>query len=385
MLPTAVSQIIEAIGKLVLGLGGAILAWRKGMSAPLIAAWAMLGLSAGVALATLYLILYRRFFISGENYSITPMPARAVSKGTLLKLLSIAVPITLSSSVLSLTKILDTTLILRRLQFIGYDVSYANALYGNYTTMAVPLFNLIPSLITSVSLALIPTLKKAIESKQETEQRWATRTAIRMTALLSIPASLALSIYSKAVLCLLFGGQSAAIEIASPMLSILSVSIFFSGLITTSNAILQAYGYVNAPIFSMLTGAAVKLVSAYALIGTPRINIYGAPIGSFLCDATIVGINLALIAKRTSVLSSLRDILARPLLVSAVSVGLPGMVYAILLRYGYAQIPLFLAAVPVTLLLFGALCVRTGLIGEQELALFPKGKRWIEKYYPKHF
>ena len=383
MRPTAVSQIIEAAGKLLLGLGCAVLAWRNGLDAHLIAAWAMLGLSIGVAISTLYLIVTRRIFAPKEQWAAPSACEVRPSRSALSQLLSIAIPITLSSSVLSLTRILDTTLILRRLQFIGYDVSDANALYGNYTTMVVPIFNLIPSLVTSVSLALIPTLKKAIESGRVVEQTWATHASIRMTALLSIPASLALCIYSKTVLRLLFGSQSAAVEIAAPMLSILSVSILFSGLITTSNAILQAYGYVNAPIFSMLTGAVVKLICAYVLIGCPSINIYGAPIGSFVCDATIVGINLTLIAKRTPVLSRLWDLLTRPLVVSVVSVGLPGMVYAVFIRNGYAGIPLFLVAVPVTLLLFAALCIRFGLIGEQELSSIPIVRRWIGKYTNK--
>ena len=369
MAPTAISQVIEAVGKLLLGLGFAIFAHSRGMSAPYVAAWAMLGLSLGVAISVLYLAIHRRHY--AERYEDVLMAEEPTGEFTFKRLLGIAVPITASSSVLSLTRLLDMAMILRRLQTVGYDTAAANALYGSYTTMAVPIFNLIPSLITSVALALVPTLTAAIRSGDVETQRSTARSAIRITTLLSLPASLAVSLYSKTILQLLFHGENAAVEVAAPMLSILAVSIFFSGLITTTNAILQAYGHPSAPIASMLIGSGMKLIGAYFLIGTPNIHIYGAPISTFLCDALIVGINLTLIARYTDVMESLGRALVRPLLVSSVAVGLPGMAYAALVRAGYEAVPLFLGAIPVTLLLFAVLCLKSNLIGETELAMIP--------------
>lgn len=372
MLPTAISQVIEALGKLILGLSLAILACKRGLPAPIVAAWAMVGLGVGVALATLYLMLRRRYYRTNESESVQASSADAGAREiTLRKLLSIAIPVTLSSSVVSVTRLFDVGLILRRLQYIGYDAAGANALYGCYTTMVIPLFNLIPSLITSVALALVPSLSAAIKKGDRVAQTATAQTAIRLTALLSLPASLAVSIYSETILTLLFRGEEQSIRVAAPMLSILAVSIFFSGTITTTNAILQAYGRVRAPIWSMLAGSAFKLAAAYVLIGMPAVNIYGAPISTFLCDAMIVGINLYLIARHTEVLPSVKEMLVRPLAVSAVAVGLPGIAYALLTRVGYPPLPLFLSAVPVTVALYALLCLGGGLIGEQEMALLP--------------
>ncbi|MBQ9990521.1 MAG: polysaccharide biosynthesis C-terminal domain-containing protein, partial [Lachnospiraceae bacterium] len=54
-----------------------------------------------------------------------------------------------------------------------------------------------------------------------------------------------------------------------------------------TNALLQAMGKVNVPVVTMLTGGAVKLLVNYTLVGTPSINIHGAPIGTLCCYATI--------------------------------------------------------------------------------------------------
>lgn len=372
MIPTAISQVIEALGKLIIGLSLAVFAGKRGLPPPVIAAWAMIGLGIGVALSTLYLMLHRRRYReNGDEPEAIRPPETEVREISLRGLLSIAVPVTVSSSVVSVTRLFDVGLILRRLQHIGYDAPEANSLYGCYTTMAIPLFNLIPSLITSVALALVPSLTAAIKKGDKKAQTSTARTAIRLTALLSLPASLAVSLYSEVILTLLFRGEEQSIRIAAPMLSMLAVSIFFSGTITTTNAILQAFGHVRAPIWSMLTGSAFKLVVAYLLIGLPSVNIYGAPISTFLCDALIVGINLYLIARHTDVLGSLKEELLRPLATSVLSVGLPGAVFALLTRAGYPSLPLFLSAIPVTLALYAILCLNGGLIGEQEMALLP--------------
>lgn len=381
MTPTAVSQVIEAAGKLLLGLTFAHLAQKRGLSTPLIAAWAMLGLSLGVAISLLYLVIKRRFYHPEvRNAPVADVLHRPMKqRSLLLRLLSIAIPVTITSSVMNVTRLFDMAMILRRLQYIGYDTATANALYGSYTTMAVPIFNLIPSLITSVALALVPTLSAAIQTGDCQTQKASTQSAIRLTALLSLPASFAVVIYSKSILTLLFGNDP-EVASAAPMLSILAVSIFFSGIITTTNAILQAYGHANAPIFSMLTGSAVKLLGAYALIGLPGIHIYGAPISTFLCDTVIVAINFTLIAKYTDVLPSLRTALVRPLMLSFVAVGIPGALYALLVRGGYSHIALFFAAVPVTVAAYVILCLRGGVLGEQELSMLPPK---IARYFLK--
>ncbi len=372
MKPTAISQVIEALGKLILGLIFAYVAWSRDMGAPHIAAWAMLGLSIGVALSTLYLMLQRNLGYSKATMMTTTSGTANVS---LRRLLAIAVPITVSSSVMNVTRLFDMALILRRLQHIGYDTASANALYGSYTTMAIPMFNLIPSLITSVALALVPSLTAAIRADDAEARKTTTTTALRLTALLALPASMAVVLYSRTILTLLFRGETEAVDTAAPLLSILAVSIFFSGVITTTNAILQAYGRVRAPIVSMLVGSAAKLIFAYALIGIPKINIYGAPISTFVCDAVIVGVNLFWIAKKTDVPLSFREICYRPLLLSTVSVGLPGCIYAMLTHVGYSPIGLFFAAVPLTVALYLLLGLRLGVIGAQEIALLPRPVR----------
>ena len=381
MMPTAISQMIEAIGKLVFGIAFAHYATARSMDIPTIAAYAMLGLSLGVALASGYLALCRlcthqeaqeKEKSTESECSIIEERRDSREKTSLLRqLVVIAVPITLSSAVLSVTKIVDMALILRRLQGIGYTTEQANSLYGIYTTMAVPIFNLIPSLLTSVSLALIPTLTAQIAQKDVLSQRQTLTASLRLTALLGLPASLALALYSRPVVTLLFHPSEEDLRYAAPMLTLLAVSVVFSGLITTTNAALQAFGYTRTPIWSMLIGALVKIISAYYLISVPSLHILGAPISTFLCNAVIVGINLSVMASGTQAFVGIKQTLLQPLWVTLPSVGLPAVAVSLLVARGWNEQLLFFAVVPVTLVLLGIISICMGVVEKNELLAIP--------------
>jgi stage V sporulation protein B len=117
----------------------------------------------------------------------------------------------------------------------------------------------------------------------------------------------------------------------------------------------------------------VKLLGAYFLIGLPGIHIYGAPISTFLCDTVIVGINFSMIAKHTDVLPSLRRALGKPLIIAFLAVTIPGGLYTALVLGGYSHVSLFFAAVPVTMAIYFILCLRMGLVGDEELSMLPRG------------
>jgi stage V sporulation protein B len=157
MKPTAISQLIEAIAKLALGILFATLGIKKGFSVPIISALAVLGITVGTALSLLYL-----FFARKKHAVRLVSDNKGKAQGFYKELLRIALPITIGSAVISLTRIIDMALIMRRLQDIGVSQFKANEIYGAYTTLALPVFSLIPSLITPISMALIPLIIFAV-------------------------------------------------------------------------------------------------------------------------------------------------------------------------------------------------------------------------------
>ena len=291
MFPTAISQIFEAVGKLSLGIIFAIYAINRGYEIYIVAAFAISGLTIGTAAGMLFLLIAKMLNREeiGDN-----MESRS-NKNLLITLVRLAVPITISASVMSLTDLIDVMIIIRRLQNIGFSEAAAVAMYGNYTSLAVPMFNLPPVLIYPIAYSIVPMISSAVASGDENKAVNIINNALKVAVMTAIPTSLGMSVFAKPILNIFY--KSASVDMAAPLLSILSLSVFFICILAITNSVLQAYGLERKPIISMIFGAAVKLISSILLIGTPSIGINGAPIGTFLCYLTITVINFYYIIK----------------------------------------------------------------------------------------
>ena len=378
MTPTAISQVIEALGKLGIGLLLAAWAKNKGYSLPVVAAFAVLGLTIGVAVSMLYLMLTKFLFkVTGKQADMTidsglPAEDRMVIMGNLIK---IAIPITISSSVMGIARLVDTALISSRLQSIGFASTAANEYYGTYSTLAVPIYNLPPAIITGIALSLVPMLTAAIESKNREKESMVLSSSLRICSLFAMPCSVGICLFSKPILELIFSKEKEAIDIAYPLLSILGISVIFACLMTVTNAILQAYKQERKPIISMAVGAVVKIVFDYVLIGTKGIGVYGAPISTFLCNATVMSLNFYYIKKYASNFDGIVKLFYRPLAAAVLSIGAAFGGYALICRnFGTSRLyTIAFIGLAALLYLISAMLFRA--VDEDDIKMLPKGER----------
>ena len=373
MLPTAVSQLLEALGKLIFGLLFAHFALKRGASVPQLAAAAGWGVTAGTVLSTLYLVLEKTRFhkkMNEEREVDAPLSGHKVEK----KLLKIALPITIGSFLISLTKLVDMSMILRRLQSIGYTSNEANEAYGSYTTLAISVFALLPTLLNSIALPLVPILSSAIARGERTTEHKMIELSYRINAIVAIPSSIGITLFAHPILSLLFGSQAKAVNTAAPLLSVLGISVFLSCMITATNSVLHAYREVKKPIYATLTGVFVKGLAAYFLIGNPAVGILGAPISSFLCNAVIVMMNMHFVSKFCDTID-IKSLFIYPTLLSLFAVGISYGEYLILSnRFGQNAL-ITLIPIATAALLYLVLGCLFGLISKDDLSALPMGKK----------
>ncbi len=369
MKPTAVSQIIESVGKLALGLAFTYYAVSREYPDHITAAYAIFGLTVGVLISTVYLFLVK-LKERPEYQSLSSLPITAI----LRRIASISAPITLGAMVISLTSIVDTALISSRLQAAGFAETVANAMYSSYGNLSIPLFNLIPAFISPIALSVAPMIAEAAERREADRARELLSSAFRLCALIALPASLGISVFGREILGLLFSDQLAAVNIAAPLLSSLSPAIFFSCIITVSNAALQAYGRATRPIISMAAGAAVKIAAEYILVGMPEINILGAPISTLLCDLTIVMVNLYFIRRYTCGVGSETRLFARTLIASVAATSL-SMAVAFIFTDILGQLRgavLIIAAIDIFIYIL--LAAKTQAVNAADIEMLPRGE-----------
>ena len=373
MVPTAVSQVIEALGKLILGILLAAFAVKQGWPADKTAAVAVVGLVVGTAISMLYLLLsqaLKRFREDGTLTDATTEPSPKI----LRRLFALAIPVTVSASLSSLTRVADMTLILRRMTDIGYDATVATAMFGSYSTLAVPIYHLPSSLIAGIAVSLVPTLTEAVESRDRLRADRLIADALRLCAFVAIPCSLGLSVFSRSILSMLFFEQAEAVALTAPLLSCLGLSVFSSCLVTVTGAVLQANRRMVEPIFSMAAGIVVKLISAYILIGTPSVGMMGAPISTLLCNLAAVGMNFYYIEKHDAFRGRIFGLFMRPTLSAGAAIAVAVAVF-LAVRPHFTESISFLGALACCAVVYFAAAIKLGVVGESDLALMPKGLR----------
>lgn len=368
MLPTAISQVMEAAGKLFLGLAFAGLAISKGESLPVAAAYAVTGLTVGTALSVVYLLCHKA--LTDRRAPLPAVFGDGEARPILKPLLATAIPVTVSAGIISLTKCIDLALILRRLQAVGYTASEATALYGCYSTLAVPVFNILPSLTTSVALSATPALSAALKEGREgiPALKRTAASALEVTLILAFPAALGIAVFAEDILMLLFRGQPEAVAQAAPWLSCLGLSVPAACLTTVTGAMLQAAGKAHKPIISMLLGVGAKTVTAYILLGRDGWGMAGAPLSSLLCDTVIVVCNLIFIARYVpDMLPTLRGGLSVVALPAGMAVGAVTLTKLLRSLLGWQTVtPLHtVASVACVACLYGAGLLIALLLGKQ--------------------
>ena len=283
----AVSQLIEGGIKLVIGLLFAYFGITKNMPVNVISALAILGITLGTAISFLYMLIsvYCSKSISKAKQN-TIFATRKISK----EILKIALPIALCSSLLNLSSTLDLAIIIKRLIKSGYSEIYANSLYGNYTTLAIPMFTLVISVLAPLATSYMPRLSSSAARGKDVDFRAELNKLLTVTVLISVPASLAFFFYSFDLLDVLFSVQSSAV--GADMLIFLSMGVCLLTVLTVINTALESRGQIGITVFSLLLGALTKITISYLLIGRAGVGILGAPLGTVISYAVSLLVSL---------------------------------------------------------------------------------------------
>lgn len=380
MVPTAVSQVIEALGKLVVGLGLAYYAMRQGMSAAAVAALTVLGVTLGEVAAAGYMLLQaavaRR---QAEPVHVLNDAMRPV--GELAKtLLSLSIPITISSAVMSLTDLIDVALISTRLQSpaVGMDAVEAMATYGIYTNMAINFFNLPQTLITALAVSVLPTIASARAAQNFTKVSHTVATTLRMTLMITLPAGVGFLLLSGPILRMFY---SEGTVLGGQLMGLLGLAVPAVALVAVTNAVLQAFGRIDLPLISMFLGALVKIFGDYYLIGDPAVQIAGAPLSTAACYWLIALLNLFHIARLSHALPPIGRTVGRPL---AATAGMGAAVYICSFAASHlldaapgtiADKLVTLATILIAAAVYGGLLLALHAVEREDVLLLPKGEK----------
>lgn len=432
MIPTAVSEIVEAVCKVIFGPTLASLAINYCMdeynkfgtvlgnfynseaeaysaSLPLASAGAILGITLAAFCGFLYIFI--KYKISGDGITDEEFenaePAR--DNKTLIKsILKISIPIALGAILMNLAGAIDTMLVQRRLydlmnlvpdiilnMYKGLipveEISNGKThvflsgcfVYMNNITMLLPTITqgLAISALPNVTTAWVGNIKEKIKNNIET--------VLKVTTVISFPAGIGMSILSYPIMDFVyntFGKTSQAggeIYIASKIMVIYAIGIIFVSISTPICSMLQAVGRADLHLKILTIGMIIKVALNYILVSVPEINIQGAGMGTLFCYLFICISGIILLSRETKLRFDYISIFLKPLvcgIICGVAAFTSHGILKVFINYKLATIfSIIIAAV-----VYGMALILIKVFGYEELASVPKLNKFakvLEKFH----
>jgi stage V sporulation protein B len=379
MKPTAVSQVLEALCKLFIGLTLAYYLYRVlGKGREFGAAGAILGVTSGTLLSMLFLMFYLMHHRDREK----SLDAAESSGALIKKVLAIGIPITLSNSVMSIITLVDMKIIIGRLETIPSLAKMADTLYGRYS-FGMDLINLPASFVYPVTMSLIPFAAAALARHDNKEAARTVNSAFRLIAILAFPCGVGLSVLSTPIMLTLYPSQRSDALAAGALMRILGLACIVICVVLLSNAILQTYGHVYIPVCTMVVGGFVKVMSNYFLVGNARINIHGAPYSTLCCYSAIAVLNLFFVWKYSPEKPHYAGIFLKPAVAAAAMGGAVWVSHSCFARllaghsaYMATAASTFLSIL-VGILVYVVLVVALGVLRAEDVKNMKKGEKLI--------
>lgn len=215
------------------------------------------------------------YILSSYKYNMT-------IKEILKKILYIAIPVAMSSFLVSLSKNIDSFSVIRILsQKLGEET--AKERYGILSSK-VELLTMFPTALNgSIALALIPEISRISTLKDSEKMNKNINFSILLTLFMCIPIMFLMSVYSNDIISFLYPNANKG----GDLLKISAYSIVCLCLIQTTNGILQGVGRADVYIKSTCIGLIVKFILNMILIPMSGIYEKGAVISTIVSDIII--------------------------------------------------------------------------------------------------
>lgn len=416
MRPTAVSQLIEAAGKLVFGLSGAHAAVRFAAAelertgtvlgfcpqtegearlavSALGAAAAVAGVTLGAVLGWIYLAFCARRCRRFDGNAVGRVRRREIMK----RLLRDAAPIAVGAVAMSVSGLIDASFLQTRVaaalrenpgpllamyagqippEHLDAPEHLPNYLFGCYN-MALAVFMLVPSVTQAFGTSALPSVTRAWARRDKKRLEDAVGAVIRVTNLFALPAGIGLSALSGPIAELLYGGRMST-GIVAKCLLVMGAASVFAAVTTPLGSVLQAAGAVELPVILVLSGLLLKVVLNFLLAGVPEINILGGGLSTLLAYGGVTAAELFAVRRTLGVPLGLRDNFAKPLF-AALACGASARGFFELFSERLSQGPAAtLLAVFCAALVYAGTLVLLGAVREEDLLQLPGGEKITE-------
>ncbi|WP_407272242.1 oligosaccharide flippase family protein [Radiobacillus sp. PE A8.2] len=366
--PTALSQVVEQIARIVFLLVAAFLVIKvfDGTIA-LAVGFATFGTFIGAIFSCVILYIY---WIKRKPRLDLQLQQQKQSYNLLMsdlmkELFRYAGPFVLVAVATPLYQLIDQFTFNRTMTGIGYTLGESETMLASFNFYSHKLVIIPVTLALGLSMAMLPAITKAFTEKKQALMIRQMNQSFQIIALFIIPAVVGLSLLAHEAYGTLFGLNN--IETYGALLAWYAPAGLFFALFTVSSNILQGIDQQKFTLISLIAGLLLKIV-----LNVPFMHLFGAKgaiITTLLTVATVVILNMWRIHK--SVNFSYRQLAKRTMLiviftaVMGLSVWLVKSILGIYMSYtdGVLQASIILiVSITVGLIVYLGLCYYSTLL-----------------------
>lgn len=340
MKPTAVSQLLEALFKLVFGLlfarysmtwlyeqyilkgsvlGMTVSGEQEALSAiyPLTSAAAMLGVTLGSIAAYLFVMIYTQ-----SKYPVSPVDRKDI-KLAYNELLTFSTALIGATVISSISNFVDTSSIQYCLSLCDADKLAAiynyngndvyTYVFGIFATV-LDFKNLVPAIVMVLGVTAVPAVSTAYENSNGKFSSLLT-SIFKYAVVLSVAGGLILSVFSKEILSVFYSNSNSDIvDNGSFLLKIMGIFILPCALATVTVYTTQALGFAKSTIPAFIISCVLRLAINFAFIPDSKYNVLAAAISNAAGFLVVVVMNLITIRKKTNARFSCLGIFIKPVI-----------------------------------------------------------------------
>ena len=391
---TAVSNVIEALGKLVLGLGLAVITVKYTSNVAYGAAAAMFGITLGTIASLIYLYAYFKRSRAKLDFKIQTLEAEPYNIRKLLKLMIyVSIPIVISSMSSSIVSLIDAITVRWQLSHMNLTDIYSIAvteylsdksvneiveiiptfLYG-IRSKAFTIYNLVPTLTVAIGVSAVPILTESYTKKKFDVVVNDIQSVLKLSSLITLPAAAGLISIGTCIMTFIYG-EGWSSEIGGKMLCIYGIAVVFSGLAVPIGCVLQAINRQKETLLNVVIGLFFKLILNLLLCANEQLNVFGAVIATVFCNLVIFVLHCRTLYQFTGRSLDIRHNFGKPLTASIIC-GITAYFISLSVKSPFVTV----ISIAISALVYVFFLIQFDTFSKQEILKLPIGNILLKVY-----
>lgn len=416
MTPTAISEVIEAVSKIAIGVvlsyiviyigsnqyqtAGHIFGMTFNNTEDAYRTLVSISVAAsisGITLGSVFSFIFLRIRYAlrkgdiPEEYYANSLEAIS-KKETFRKMCKTALPVGIGALVMSISGTIDATVIQNVIHGMAVNnpeallaefnhvldseitadpskITIHTCIWGYYAA-SLTLTSLVVSVTQVFGTSAMPNVTNAYTKGNRAELKDSMNSVLRLTTLVTFPCAFGLAVLASPILALVYSGNPNISTFGGEVLQVLGVSVMFMGTITPLCSMLQGVGKVKETMYIYIFGTIAKIFISWFFARNIEINIVGAAIGSLVSNFLMCVIAMILLVRSTKIMPDFLGSVVKPL-IGAVICGASAYLFYYVLGL-HVILSIVISAIIYLIVL---LILHTFTRGDIER--FPKGKKIV--------